>query len=173
MKTSKFISLSVIIILLFGSCTVTHVNENLLIGKWKNGKIKSFIVNKKFSEDTIFNASNKLRLGIDSANLEANEKNSLREFKVGLTALGPVKPGGFNANMRNEMNFRADKTVTISLRNGVINGTWKMNGKGNKVTVRDTVTNKKQTINIALINLSNLIIYEKYPVGNLMFIYSK
>jgi|GEM_PF-858288 len=174
MKASKFIFISIISILFFWSCTVSNINEKLLIGNWTNGRIKSFIVNKKFSDDTTFTASNKLRLNLDSANIEANERTSLTEFKIGLRAIGPIQPGIFTANMKSEMNFKPDKTVTFLFRKGImLNGRWKMNRKGNKVMVKDTVTNKKHTINVAEIDLSKLLIYERFPVGDLMIIYNK
>lgn len=173
MKAYKFLFLSVISIFFFWSCTVSHVNETLIIGTWTNGKIKSFIVNKKFAEDTTFTVSNKLRLGLDPAHITANEKTSLQEFKNGVKASGSFKPGSIMSNVKTEMNFKPDKTVTLLYRKGKIDGTWKMNSKGNKIIVKDTVTKEKLTINIAEINPSKLIIYEPVPIGDLMITFSK
>jgi hypothetical protein len=173
MKTYRFILSTIIGIAFFSSCTVSHVNENLILGKWKNGKLKSFIVDKKFAGDTAYTTSNKLRLGLDSANLLANEKASLLEFKQSTRTERDVKPTGGPPNIKTEMTFKKDKTVSILLKKGSIEGTWKMNGKGNKVIIMESATKKKSTINIANIDLANLVIYEKYPAGKLTIVYSK
>jgi len=173
MKTYRFIFLAIIGISFFSSCTVSHVNENLIIGDWKMGKIQSFIVDKKLAGDTVYTASNKLRLGLDSANISVNEKASLLEFKQGFKAKGNSKPVSVLTDMKNEMNFKPDKTVTILLKSGSLNGTWKMNGKGNKIVVKDALTKKKSTINIFDLDLSKLIICEQLPTGNLTILYKK
>jgi len=173
MKTSPLIFLSLISNLFFWSCSVSHINEKLIIGDWTKEKTKSFIINKKYADDTNYTIANKLRLGIDSLNTIENEKASLIEFRNEAKLDGSSKVMTTMSNMKNEMDFKPDKTAIISFRKGKLVGTWKMNSNGNKVMVKDSVTHKKIIITINKIDSTKMLISESFPKGDLMIVFRK
>ncbi|MEI6455796.1 MAG: hypothetical protein WCO93_05870 [bacterium] len=168
MRTVKFIFFFFVGVIFFVSCTLSKVNEKLIIGKWKNGQIKSFVVDKKYASDTSFAASNKLRLGQDTLNTKETESKSLREFKQAVRSKGISNPNEIKTILKTEIDFKPDKTISIFFKKGKFDGTWKMNMKGNKVIVKDSITQKKNTIYIIDINQQELKISEKIPKGNLI-----
>jgi hypothetical protein len=173
MRTVKSIFFLFVGVIFLVSCTVSNVNEKLIVGRWKNGQIKYFIANKKHANDTSFAAANNLRLGWDTANRKRDEQNSMKEFKESMKTGSTIKPIDFMALMKTSMDFNPDKSATIYTAQGKHGGTWKMNGKGDKVFVMDTTAKKKITINIARLDSNNLMIFERIPSGDLFFSFKR
>jgi hypothetical protein len=173
MKSIKSIFFFLAGILFLVGCKTTSINEKLIIGNWKNGHINSFVANEKYASDTNFFAANQLRSGSNTPNQKALEQASLKEFKESFKTNTGFKPIDLLTLMKTGMDFNPDKSATLYTAKGNHGGTWKMNLKGDKVTVLDTLTKKKIIINIAKLDSAKLQICEKIPTGNLYVTFNK
>ncbi len=173
MEKVKFILLIFVGVIFIAGCKVTSQNEKLIIGSWKNGRINSFIVNEKHAADSNFYASNQLRLGAEGQNKNKLEQESLKEFKSGFKSDNSSRPVDFMALIKTGMDINPDKSTTIYTPTGNYGGKWKMNGKGDKLTITDTVTKKKILLNIAKVDSVRLQVFERIPTGDLYMTFKK
>ena len=137
MKNSIRLLFFVIGITFFASCSVSHVNNKLIIGNWKSEKIGPFISNNK-----------SVKPKTDSL----SDEQSLNEFKQGYQNAGKDQKRALKETMYSGFLFKEDKTAVLSLGSKEIHTVWKMNSKGNNIVLKDTATLKKYVIHIVSVD---------------------
>jgi hypothetical protein len=80
---------------------------------------------------------------------------------------------GLVKDLKDNMEFRADHTGTISIHGKLISGSWKINEKGNGVIF--TSGDKTQTFNISIFKIDNysMLVDEPSSIGFIRFSYSR
>ena len=131
-----------------GSCTVSHVNNTLIVGNWQKEHGVAYVRDKSSKADSISDAQQMI------------------ELKNQYLAAGKGKAQGLRDMLYTGISFKADKTVTLSTGKKNIHGVWKMNSKGDKVVVTDTSTAVKRTLIIVSIDSLHLKISQPVIEGN-------
>jgi hypothetical protein len=135
MKNSIRVIIFIIGITFLGSCSVSNVNQKLILGSWKYEKMGPYISG-----------------GSGATGDTVSEGQSLIELKNRYKDAGKEQMRELNETMYTGLIFKEDKTVSIMLRKGQIHGVWKMNSRGDKITVKDTATSKKYILHIVTID---------------------
>jgi hypothetical protein len=148
MKKSIRLIIFFIGIIFLMSCTVSHLNSQLIIGKWKKEQPGSYSNGKNSRGDTLSDAQR------------------LVELKKLYLEAGKDKVQGLRDMMYTDISFKADKTVTLSTGKKNIHGNWKMNSKGNKVVITDTSAAVKHTLIIVSVDSLSLKISQPVIEGN-------
>jgi len=80
---------------------------------------------------------------------------------------------GLVKDLKDNMEFRADNTASLSIHGKLINGTWKMNEKGNGVTFTSADNAGTYNISIAKVDNYTMLVDEPSSIGPFRFSYSK
>ncbi len=158
MKNSVRLLFFVIGITFFGSCSVSHVNNKLIIGSWKYDKIGPFISNNK-----------NVKAKTDSL----SEEQSLNEFKKGYQNAGKDQKRALKETMYSGFLFKDDKTAIISFGQKDIHTVWKMNSKGNNIVMKDTATSKKYIVHVVSVDSITLKTESEVLLGKLQRSFKK
>lgn len=134
--------------LYLGSCSVSHVNNKLIVGHWKKEQPGSYSNGKNSRGDTL------------------SDDQRLVELKKLYLEAGKDKVQGLRDMMYTDLSFKADKTVTLSTGKKNIHGKWKMNSKGNKVVITDTSAAVKHTLIIVSVDSLSLKISQPVIEGS-------
>jgi len=157
-------------LVILASCAPS-INEKLIVGKWTRDKILSFEKNKNFQVAPA--ATEPPPAGHDLISSQANDENGLIAFKQAMINSGEEGRKSIETTIKTSMEFRDDKSATVALRHSTLNGTWKMNHKGTKITVRDSKTKEKQKIDLISIDSLNMRVADSYPIGKMLLEYMK
>lgn len=159
---------------LWASCSVSSLDRKVIIGTWKKEKTEYLPVKEISEKKTEGKEVNTISANIDPNEASGLDKESLNllEFKKSIEQAEPRSQMLITSAYKPLMIFREDTTVTLTFLKDTINGVWKINGKGDKIIVKDK-TNFKITLNIEKVNSEDLIISEKFPDGILQVQYKK
>jgi hypothetical protein len=155
-KFSRFLTFAIVLTIL-GSCSLSKVNSKLVIGNWQYEKMGPYISKNRSANptgDTISTKESLIELKTRYKDADKEEVKALRE------------------SMYKGFSFREDKTVTVFSRGYHNEGTWKLNFKGNKIVIKDSVS-QKHVIQIFKLDSLNLVTVNPVLDGSLQRIYGK
>jgi hypothetical protein len=164
----KFIIISALTLL--GSCLVSCVNTNLLIGSWKQEKI-DYIPMK--TDSLSATKLPKVLPGDQQKDGSENLNDNIMDFKRSVEQIASPNLDLFWKSYKPVMVFKENMTATIYFLNDTVNGSWKMNGGKSKIVIDDKRENQKIVVNLSEINSDYLLLTEKYSEGTYLVKYRR
>lgn len=127
------------LLLLLGSCTASRVNKKLLIGTWKQEKFGPYIKNQSQFSDSLSDEQSIQELRMATKNSGKDQEQLLRSMRF------------------STITFKENKTAFVSsLKKEQLQIYWKINLKGNKITIKNPQTSKKFILQIDKIDSLHL-----------------
>jgi hypothetical protein len=173
MKIIKPVFFLVIGCALLSSCgTVNTVNKTIILGSWKFEKVKSFTpasseVNAALNGPSSIGDQSKSGSSkefSEAADIKKMAKESVAENNISsLVARFP--------DLITAVEFRSDNTATLTSSNKVMNGTWKIDRSGTKVTFKEAETKKVTKLVLTSVAFTDLEINNAFPEGTFTLIY--
>ena len=146
------------------SCGKTpQVSSKKVAGSWKLEKMVAAGSNPQAS------AQNETADPAKAAERNRNLKTAMVSAEKG----DMTNMTGLVKDLKDNLEFRPDYTGAISVHGKLINGTWKINEKGNGVIFIST--DKSETFNISIVKIDNytMLVDEPSSIGPFRFSYSK
>jgi hypothetical protein len=162
------------------SCSASKkINEDLLIGSWTRNKIVSII--PKASAENYASVLDSLGLPseVSVGNNEADRKVVIIQGRTekSLTAAETeeklLKLQTLFPDFKDVMVFNSDKTFNISAQKNKIDGNWKMNGKGNTITLYIQGVSAPKTLTLLNIDSKFLEVVDHFPTSDVQIGYQK
>jgi len=174
----KILKSSLIILLglaLLSSCdTVNHVNGKLIVGSWKFDKVMAY---------TPFSSEAAESLYTPSAAGEQTKSGSSTSISEALEIKKKIKESVINNDpsvlvtrfpeMITAIEFKADNTAHVTSRKTSIKGTWKMNGKGDKIKLSIQDASSPMILTLVKINSKTMEIVDHFSNSDFQILYQK
>ena len=153
------------------SCS-TSINEKLIVGKWNREKINSF---QKHADPKIVSQSKTSgKAGpVVTPAIDPGDSTGIIAFQKSTAGASPDELRKMKNQIGKGMEFHADKTAIMNLNKSVIEGKWKMNSKGDKITITDSKSNETQKLNLVKIDSLRFVISVEISEGILQVGYIK
>jgi len=162
------------------SCSASKkINEDLLIGSWSRNKIISIIPKTSAENYAAILDSLGLPSEVSVGNNEADRKVVIIQGRTekSLTAAETeeklLKLQTLFPDFKDIMVFNPDKTFNISTQKSRIDGNWKMNGKGNTITLIMQDASASRTLTLLNIDAKFLEIIDHFPTSDVQIGYQK
>jgi hypothetical protein len=164
----KFIKPAFLIIVMWAflsSCgPVNKVNGTIILGSWKFDKVKLFTPSSTEAASGLNAMGDASKSSSSKEGSEAAQIKRMAKESVANNDIAPILEKF--PDLYTVVEFRQDKTATLTTKNKTANGTWKINRAGTKVTFRETAT--KQTVPLVLnsVDFTFLEITNPVPEGS-------
>jgi hypothetical protein len=175
MKLFKLISVSILISGLFSSCaTVNHVNGKIIIGSWKLNKVVSY---SPASQDA--NAALSAFSTADDESKSSGNKDISEAMEIKKMVKESFKDSNYSAllsrfpGLITAVAFRQDNTGSVTTPKEQINGTWKINRTGTKITLKEPETKKVIKLELRTVEFTKLELINTLPEGTFIVQYRK
>ncbi|MEI6456175.1 MAG: hypothetical protein WCO93_07790 [bacterium] len=160
---------------LLTSCgTVNHVNGTIILGSWKFVKVVTYIPSSTEAAQTLNMASsleNETKSSSSETNKESIEIKQLIKKSVwenDYSALFARFPELITA-----IEFKGDKTATVTSQQSTTTGTWKIDKTGTKIKIKAADTKRITPIEIRNVDFTLLEIYDPLAEGNFILQFKK
>lgn len=180
MKLSGVPSGLIVLLIFFTACSASKkINEKLIVGKWNRDKIVSILPtagSENYSaildslglpfELAVTPNKPKGKIVLVTGRSEKLLSDSEKEEKL-------AKLQSFFPDFKNTLEFKPDKKISISTQKNLINGTWKMNGNGNKITLSIQDVSAPMILTLVKINSTTMEIVDHFPNSDFQILYKK
>ena len=166
----------------FSSCSTSshvNVNEKLIVGTWKGEKLLKYTSSSPASQEYL-NAANPQEEPEEYMAEDSLSKRKMNRPPVHLQSVEEAALAGnlstfsvFMPDFKNTMEFKADKTATLTSPKSTFTGTWKINGKGNKVTFIPGDKKNKIILGLNKIDSVSMEAADYLPQGTVLMLYKK
>lgn len=173
MKLIKPVLLLLIGCAFLSSCgTVNTVNRTIILGSWKFEKVKYFTPASAAAASAMSNASSvgdQSKPGSSKEITDAIEIKNLAKESVAQNNISSLVARF--PDLVTAVEFRSDNTATLTSTNKIMNGTWKIDRSGTKVTFKEMETRKVTKLVLARVAFTDLEIVNTFPEGSFNIIY--
>lgn len=157
-----------VVLVIMGSCAVSHPNEKIIVGTWRPVKIEKVVDSSALEAAQALNPPS-------STKPSDSRPGSVRAGRGGDG--GSRKDAELNRLMqleqRSTMEIYPDKTAVKNFHNNPINATWKMKGRGKKILAKNVETKHTFVIDILEISKERMVVLQHTPAGDLKIEYER
>ena len=183
-KTTKLFGVPsglIVLLIFFTSCSASKkINEKLIIGNWNRNKIISLSTTAGSDNYEVFSEALGLPLTGNVSKSESSKKVELDMEKIEQFSNSDlakeekfVKFKSIFPDFKNTIEFKADKKVIISTQKTMMNGTWKMNGKGDKIKLSIQDVSAPMRLTLLKIDSTTMEIVDHFPNSDFQILYQK
>jgi len=165
MKTIAKPFIFILCLTFFYSCgNVPQVSRKKVIGSWK--------LDQLVSVGDISDTNNR-KATTDRSKPAAKSSRELKVAMVDAQKGDFAKFSDLFPETKNEMEFRADNTASMTIHGNLLNGTWQMNEKMNGLIF--TLSDKSKIINLSIagVNSNSMQVDEPTDIGVVRLSYTK
>jgi hypothetical protein len=180
MKLSGIPSGLIIFLIFFTSCSVSKkINEKLIVGKWNQDKIVSILPTAGSENYSAILDSLGLPFEVAVAPNEPKGKIVLltgRSEKLLSDSEKEEKLARLQSSLpdfKNTLEFKTHKKISISTQKSLINGTWKMNRKGDKIKLSIQDASSPMILTLVKIDSKTMEIVDHFPNCDFQIRYQK
>ncbi|HZX63589.1 MAG TPA: hypothetical protein VFE66_10285 [Bacteroidales bacterium] len=181
MKLSGVPSGLIVLLIFFTACSASKkINEKLIVGNWNRDKIVSILptagsenysaildsLGVPFEVSALQNEAGNRKIVLVTGKSDKLLSDSEKEEKFAM--LQSIFP-----DFKNTIEFKTDKKIIISTQKTLINGTWKMNGNGNKITLSIQDVSAPMILTLVKINSTTMEIVDHFPNSDFQMLYKK
>ncbi len=152
--------------IMLGSCSVSNMNKQLILGRWEVVKTGPFI-QKNTAAESLQAGDSLTALALNPDVQAEMERQGMTNYKNIARDTKKKQRQVMRASLFSSVVFDADQTATLYFGKKGFPAQWKMNRRGNKIMMRDTASSIKATLTVVLLDSLNLKTINKFPEGKL------
>jgi hypothetical protein len=169
MKINRLFTLAYILIAvsIITSCSTTSPTEKLLVGTWKTIKAAAYEPNGKTPANSGIKVTDSTG-AIKQQPATPSSPEALAEQRKAQQLERAI-----STQMRTTMTLKANKTAIVTIPGKSIDFKWKLNKKGNVLTLKNLETGKKGELKFVFVNDSAAMAVHSSKAGDMVIRYGK